>query len=56
MKKTYIIPGCKCTEIETFELIAESLTVNNDPIESEDDILVKGERPAERGNLWDNEW
>lgn len=55
MKKTYIIPTQKVTDIETESLIAESnMGINATSIEEESDILVKDQFASK--NLWDSLW
>ena len=57
MKKTYIIPASLTVQLDTMQMMALSMKVNNEPtdpvIESPDDILTKGMNDID---LWDDEW
>ncbi|MBQ9294282.1 MAG: hypothetical protein IJ219_05060 [Bacteroidaceae bacterium] len=57
MKKTYQQPASIIVELGTNNMMALSMTINNDTddavIESPDDILTKENRDV---NLWNKEW
>ncbi|MBQ9169662.1 MAG: hypothetical protein IJ148_02405 [Bacteroidaceae bacterium] len=57
MKKTYQQPAFIIVELGTNNMMALSMTINNDTddpvIESPDDILTKENRDV---NLWNKEW
>lgn len=58
MKKIYINPTTRCVDIESEQLIADSLNTNlgdNGPGgNTGDNGITEGD--AKRQSLWDNEW
>ena len=55
MKKFYNQPTCLVVALGTVSMMAESLPVDNTPIESPDEILTKENRVTDV-NVWSNEW
>lgn len=50
MAKEYTIPSISVTEIQSCQILAESLGLSNEKVH-ESDVLSK-----EESNLWDNNW
>ena len=57
MKKTYIIPNCKCAELEASDALlagSEVMGKSVNAINDENSILVK--QDVSHKSLWDEEW
>ena len=56
MKKTYIQPNLQVVIVNTEHMVAESLLFGSTSINSEEDVMVKGESSSPRYNVWDDDW
>ena len=58
MKKTYIAPSVEVIKVGAISMLAASMGINNDPVDTSEEGVQLGreDNTPSRPNLWDQGW